>query len=380
MPAISNHRTDPETSSGIETIHTDLDNRSIKDDLASILSGSNHTKSKPVSLARLNVEILRANSPTLKRLAAVRHKLDKYVNSLPQTIDVSQQSIHETSHSSKHEKQAPTNARISSSSKKVSISTTNLDKGPLDKITYEKTRSRNGSVKKKCSLEIWLPKAGSDDEDNGYTHRTLSPDPDLIETKPELPKIMTTKSRLSNTIKIPTNIETKSLDELPPKRTEPMIVPRVYRYEDYLTDQPEERPRSGKSGGTNKSDGDGSNKSVKRQRPRPHTRRQPGATNQNEQVVQPGTTILPMTSKNLLANIKQTNPGYEARARIGSSNSSMINDLMKKYSMMKKSHQELTQAKLQIEKPHYDPKYNVQMSKGIYLFKKMKEEKLSLFV
>jgi hypothetical protein len=76
-----------------------------------------------------------------------------------------------------------------------------------------------------------------------------------------------------------------------------------------------------------------------------------------------------MTSKNLLLNIKQTHSDHETKGTSGSTNSSMINDLMRKYSMIKKSHQELTQPKLQLEKPHHDSKQNTHIIKGILFTK-----------
>jgi len=159
--------------------------------------------------------------------------------------------------------------------------------------------------------------------------------------------------------------ETKSLDETSSKKSQSMTIPRVYYYQENIVDQSEEQPRSSQSAITNKSDGNGSNKYLKRQRTRPHIHRQSPSTNNTDDTVQSTPSLLPMTSKNLLANIKQTYSDHEIKGPSSSSNSSTINDLMRKYSMIKKSHQELTQAKLQLEKPHHDSKYNVHTTKGI---------------
>jgi hypothetical protein len=66
-----------------------------------------------------------------------------------------------------------------------------------------------------------------------------------------------------------------------------------------------------------------------------------------------------MSSSNLIANIKQSSIGSN------NSNSTMINELMRKYSMIKRSHQELTQPRLQLEKPYQDPRYTTNIIKGI---------------
>jgi hypothetical protein len=273
--------------------------------------------------------------------------------------------MHETTN---HDKQSITNVRISSSSQKRIKSKTSSGTGPLDKITYEKSWTHNGNVKQKCSLEIWLPKPDSDDEEVN-TGRTTSPDPNIIRNKSQSPQSIPVKSRLSNIIKLPANIEIKSLDETSLKKSEARIIPRVYHYGEYLADQSEERRRSSKSGNTIKSDDNGLNKNIKRQRTSLHFRRLSSTTNSTEQTAQSAPSGSPMTSKNLLLNIKQTHSDHETKGTSGSTNSSMINDLMRKYSMIKKSHQELTQPKLQLEKPHHDSKQNTHIIKGILFTK-----------
>jgi hypothetical protein len=73
-----------------------------------------------------------------------------------------------------------------------------------------------------------------------------------------------------------------------------------------------------------------------------------------------------MSSKHLLANLKQTHTAYETKGISVPTSSSMVNELMKKYSTIKKSHLELTQPKLQLEKPYQDSKSNPHTTKGIY--------------
>jgi hypothetical protein len=382
MPVPSNHHINPSLPNHTESIRTNTDNAWIGDDLASILSGS-HKKNdmlKMSATARSKVEVLRANSPTLKRLLAARIKLDKYITFKLNTISTSQQSIHaenEISSAFNDEKNPTANVRTSSSSKKRIKSQTTLGSGPLDKITYEKTRSRNGSIKQKCSLEIWLPKAGPDDDD-GHTSRPTSQDPNLIEKRSQSPQIISTKARRSSVIKTTASIETKSVDETSSKKSDPTVIPRVYHYEDYLTDQPEERPRSGRNSNTNKADNNGTNKYIKHQCKRSNNRRTSPSTNHTEETALSGSSGKPMSSKNLLANIKQTSPSHETKGTTGSNNSQMINELMRKYSMIKKSHQELTQAKLQLEKSSHDSKHNTHIHKGIYFLKTKKKNSFFL--
>ncbi|CAF1163123.1 unnamed protein product [Rotaria sp. Silwood1] len=370
----SHYRTDPRISDDTEAIRTNTDNRWTKEDIANIFYGSNNINdvSKLATSARPNVEILRANSPTFKRLVATRIKLDKYLISISNINSTSRQSNHtgnETSSVSNHEKQTTTNIRTSSSLQKRIRSQKILSSGPLDRITYEKTSSHNGNIKQKCSLEIWLPKPDSDDDDDfdesvgNIIGRITPPDLKLLEKKSQSPQSISIKSRRSSIMKLTTNVETKSIDETSSKKSEPLVIPRVYHYEDYLTDQSEERPRSGKSGHTTKSDGKGSSKSIKHQRTRSHTHRLSSSANHTEETVQSVVSEKPMSSKNLLANIKQTSTNHESKSTSGSNNSSMINELMKKYSMIKRNHQELTQAKLKLEKPHNDSKTNTQITK-----------------
>ena len=374
MPVPLNHRKDPSTSNDTETTRLHSDNRHLKENIISILAGSNDI-SKLATSARSNVEILRANSPTLKRLIGVRVKLDRYVNSMSHTISTSQQSIH----SSNHEKPTTattTNVRVSSSKKPIK-SKTAPSTGPLDKITYEKTWTHNGSPKKKCSLEIWLPKPSSDDDDDnndddGNIAWKTPLNSNLTEKKCQSPQPTSTKSRRSSIVKMPNTIavnnEIKPLEETVSTKPESTVVPRVYHYEDYLTDQSEERPRSSKSSRTIKSDSKGANNGVKRQSERSHNRRLSISTNHTEETVQSTKSEVPMTSKNLFTNIKKLTSDHEKKTKIKSNNSLMINELVRKYSSIKKNHQELTQAKLNLEKTCSDLKTITNEMKGIFFF------------
>ena len=361
MPTSSNHRADQSTNNETnETMRTTTDQRKSNDSIDDI--------SKIATSSRPKVETLRPNSPTFKRLVAVRIKLEKHLTILSNKVSPSQQTVSETSNYEQPAQAATVNIPLSAkvTSEKRTKSKSKPSTAPLDKITYEKTCTNNGNIKQKCSLEIWLPKADSDDDDR-YTTRSVSPDPHIVVKNcpsPPPPPPVPVKSRQSHTVKVSTtsitnNDHTKSLDELSPKKHEPKIIPRVYHYGEYLTEQGEERPRSGKSGNTNKSDGNGSNKSLRRQRTRPLLRHLSPTGNHTEDTVQWPSSALPMSSKHILSSVKQNSAGSETK-----SNATMINELMKKYSLIKKNHQELTQTRLQLEKPSQDSKHTAHTSKG----------------
>ncbi|CAF3527498.1 unnamed protein product [Rotaria socialis] len=396
-PAPSSYRSDPKVSNDAEALRANFDNRLTKDDIASIFSGYHNTNdsTKLATSARPTVELLRANSPTLKRLIAARAKLDKYVSSKLNTDFTTRESIdglYETSFVSNHEKSATANIRISSSAHKRIKSQKTFSSLPLDKVTYERS-AHTGNVRQKCSLEIWLPKAGADDDDNNddehinrVTATTTTPplplpilpvptlplppeptsDSKTTEKRPQSPQSSSIKSLRSSIIKTAAStitITTASTDETLSKKPEPAVIPRVYHYEDYLQYPTEERPRSSKSSNTSKSDFKTSNKTIKRHRTRQEARRLSSSTNRTDDTLQSGTSEKPMSSKNLIANIKQTSTGYEPKGTLGSGNTLMIHELMQKYSMIKRTHQELVQAKLQLEKPRQDSKITAQALK-----------------
>jgi len=359
----------------VETMRTNAASRWVKDDHSRTLSRFHNTddnSSKTSALSQPKLEILRANSPTLKRLLAARIKLDRYSNSIPRTICTSRPSTRSTPYPRSHEKQSSTVSQPvhvppppapappappppPPPPKKQIKPQSNLSEKPSDKITYEKTWCLNGNIKQRCSLEIWLPKPSlddddDDDDDDKNSNRTVTPEINLIEKKSQsIPPI---KSRRSSVFKITatstiTNIETKSLDEVISKKSE-SVMPRVYQYTDYIIDLPDERPRSSKSVTTVKSDSGGSIKSIRRQHTRSHNRRQSVSTHHSEEILRFGTIEVPTSAKTLSVN----NPNRETK----SNNPSMINELMQKYSLIKKTHQELIQTKLQLEKPNNDSK------------------------
>jgi hypothetical protein len=355
----------------VEAMRTNAASRWAKDDY--VQSGFQNS-SKIDALARPKVEILRANSPTLKRLLAARIKLEKVANILARNVSASRQSsrsIYETPYPTVLEKQppiisqpvhaSPPSAPPHPAPKQIK-SRASVDTGPLDKITYEKVWSHNGNIKQKCSLEIWLPKPGLDDDD-GNISRIATPEVKTIEQKSQ--PMPTIKSRRSSLVKITatttvTNIDAKSLEDVSSKKSE-SLVPRVYHYGDYIMDIPEDRPRSSKSVTTIKSDGTASIRSLRRQQTRPHTRRQSVSTNHSEEILRFSTVDVPITAKTLSVNTKPTSPNRETKTSTKPTNPSMITELMQKYSLIKKNHQELTQAKLQIEKPT-----NPTLTKGFY--------------
>lgn len=375
-------------------MRTNVASRWAKYDISHSPLGNNNydDSSKIAALARPKLEILRANSPTLKRLIGARTKLEKYAASLTRTNSASRQSARsarETPYPSAYEKPAAVlskplhekqSSRLSKSvyapsqapqqpihALKPSKSQSSLDHAPLDKITYEKTWTRNGNMKQKCSLEIWLPKPVVDDDD-ANTSKTTTPRHKAVEKLSQTMPVV--KSRRSSVAKITatstiTNVEVRPSDDTSLKKSEPTVVPRIYRYEDYIVEIPEERPRSSKSVTTVKSDGTASIRSIRRQKTRLHTGRQSISTNNSEEILRFGTVEVPSSGKKSSTNIKSASTSHETQPSVKSSNPSMINELMHKYSLIKKNHQELTQARLHLEKPNTDFKTSSIVVKGI---------------
>ncbi len=370
LPVAPYYRTDPQVLKDIEIMRTTTASRWAKDDYSRSLSrfhATDDSTSKLAALAQPKVEILRANSPTLKRLISARIKLEKYANSSLHITSASRQSTRQTPHSKFHEKQVsvpsqPVHipAQLPSAPPlpvKQNKSQSNADDRPLDKITYEKTWSLNGNMKQKCSLEIWLPKPSLDEDEDRNSSRTTIPELHTIEKTVQ--PISSIKSRRSSIVKISattiTNIETKSIDDANSKKSEPIVIPRVYHYGDYIMDLPEERPRSSKSVTTVKSDSAASSKSVRRQHIRPNNRRLSASTHHSEEILRFGTIEVPTSAKTPSAHTKSTSAKP--------TNPTVINELMQKYSLITKNHQELTQTKLQLEKPNNDLKSNTSTAK-----------------
>ncbi|CAF0999068.1 unnamed protein product [Adineta ricciae] len=118
---------------------------------------------------------------------------------------------------------------------------------PTDKITYEAKQTRNGDVKQKCSVEIWLPHAYSDiDDDAPNTTGTLSP-----------------VSNISNRVFYQSGIherplltaysDTKSENALSSNNSETVVTSYVPCVKDIHDDRSKERIRSSKTVRMNKS-------------------------------------------------------------------------------------------------------------------------------
>jgi hypothetical protein len=362
LPVAPYYRTDPQVLKDIEMMRTTAASRWAKDDYSRTLSRFHTTDdsaSKLAALAQPKVEILRANSPTLKRLIGARIKLERYANSALRINSTSRQSIREPVHSKLHEKQVsgpPEPVQIPSQPSppappiKQIKPQSNASDRPLDKITYEKTWTLNGNVKQKCSLEIWLPKPSlDDDEDKNSSRGTISEIQTIDKVVQPIPAI---RSRRSSIVKISAttiaNIETKSIDDVASKKAEPIVIPRVYHYGDYVMDLPDERPRSSKSVTTVKSDSATSSKSIRRQHARPNNRRLSSSTHHSEEILRFGTIEVPTSAKTISVHTKST--GAKP------TNTVVISELMQKYSLIKRNQQELTQQKMQLEKYTNDSK------------------------
>ena len=372
LPVAPYYRTDPQVMKDVEILRTNAASRWARDDHSRTLSRFHTTDgalTKIDSLIQPRVEILRANSPTLKRLLAARAKLERFASSISRANSPSRQSTRSTPYPRFHEKNSSTTSHPvqapsqtlpipppappappppPSAPVKTSKSSTNLAR-PLDKITYEKTWSLNGNLKQKCSLEIWLPKPGLDEEEDKISSRGTIPDTDKVSQA--IPVI---SSRRSSVVKITaittmTNSDNnKSMDDETTKKSEAIIIPRVYHYGDYIMDLPDERPRSSKSVTTVKSDSAASIKSIRRQHSRPSNRRLSTSTHHSEEILRFGTVEVPASTK--------TAPIQTKSASAKPTNPVLISELMQKYSLIKKNHQELTQAKIQLEKPISDSK------------------------
>ena len=252
-------------------------------------------------------------------------------------------------------------APVVSTTEFQTTSTTNS--GPLDKITYEKTWTNTGNIKQKCSLEIWLPKANVDEDDEDYaTTRSISRESQLTDNK------INAHSRRSSINKgqqlpIAGKNETNPPNEQTTKKNETLKT-RVYHYTDYIMDPSEERPRSSKSVTTVKSDGTGSVKSARRHQGRSQGRRQSVSTNQSEEILRFSTTEVPIRAKNSSNGSRGHRAHGDRKTSAKTANPSMISELMQKYSLIKKTHNEMVQARLQLEKPTSEAKFGGPSIKG----------------
>lgn len=388
LPVAPQSRTDTLAPRDIDAMRTNAASRWAREDHSEApsrfrYSNNDATSSKVAALARPKLELMRGNSPTFKRLLAARVKLDKYANTLSRAVSASRQSTRSTRETSypyvydkpaQHHPQSSRNvpappapvpvqpAPVPLRSLKSQATLANV---PLDKITYEKTWTHNGNLKQKCSLEIWLPKANVEDEDDHNSSSTITPDSYRLEKR--ILVAPTIRSRRSSIVKIATttvsNIEKSLSDDQLSKKSEP-VRPRIYHYADYIMEPTDDRPRSSKSVTTVKSDGTGSLKSIRRQHTRSQTRRQSISTNHSEEILRFATMEVPASGKPAAGSMRTSNAHTDKRASSRPTNPSMITELMQKYSLMKKSHQELIQARLQLEKPHNDANMNASINRG----------------
>ena len=183
------------------------------------------------------------------------------------------------------------------------------------------------------------------DDDDVNASGIASPELENEREGHRTPKFLLQKSSQSNRVK-----QSATLSAYNPDRSydETILVPRVYHYEDYLSEQGDEQSCSDRNGTA-------SIKNYRRNYKRSHHRRASQSTDSTDETTATSSNV-PMTSKNLLANIKQTYAAHESKGL--PSNSSMINELIRKYSMIKRSHQELTQPKLYLEKPNLESKHS----------------------
>ena len=378
LPAAAQHRPEFQIFRDIESSRSIPVSRWGKDNHSDAPSRFRHphdpNSSKIAALAKPKLEISRANSPTFKRLIAVRAKLEKYVTLLSRVYGNSRQSGHFvadpqptqavaqekpatlTSHSM-HMISGPTlhgPLGFAQESAAQFKSQSTVSHVPLDKITYEKLYTNNGNLKQKCSLEIWLPKANVEDEELLTSH-TLSRTSSSLEKK--APPVVNIRSRRSSILKAATTtattVQPKPAEETATKKSE-AVRPRVYHYTDYIMEPSDERPRSSKSVTTVKSDGTASVKSTRRHHNRSQTRRQSVSTNQSEEILRFVTTEVSPNGRVISTGTKPSSVNQEKKPPPPPppkpTNPSMITELMQKYSLMKKSHQELIQTRLQLEK------------------------------
>ena len=386
LPAAPHSRTDTQTTRDADAARTNAASRWARDDHSDAPSRFRHsndaasTSSKIAALARPKLELMRANSPTFKRLLAARVKLEKYAHTISRNVSASRQSTRstrDTNYPYVYNKSSQPSHPVAAPPPVVPVpppppvparplkSQLALNNAPLDKITYEKTWTHNGNLKQKCSLEIWLPKANVDEEDEHHSSSTMTPESHDLEKRD--PVVLNIRSRRSSIVKIGTttvtNVEKSLSDDQLSKKSEP-VRPRIYRYTDYIMEPSDDRPRSSKSVTTVKSDGTGSLKSMRRQHTRSQTRRQSTSTNQSEEILRFATTEVSVLAKPTAGWPRANNANTDKKASSRAANPSMITELMQKYSLMKKSHQELIQARLQLEKPHNDTKANASTNRG----------------
>lgn len=101
IPVSNGYRNDSQNIRHLETARTYANSRWARDEHSDSTTRYRHNleftpSSKVLDLSRPKLEILRANSPTLKRLLAARVKLEKYANALSRAASASRHSYRST--------------------------------------------------------------------------------------------------------------------------------------------------------------------------------------------------------------------------------------------------------------------------------------------
>jgi hypothetical protein len=322
---------------GVKALRTNPANRSSGENYSRILydfHNANNNSSKLAALTRPDIATISVNSPRFKHV-----KLIKDTYSIPHAIG--------STFDTPYEKRLSTvlQPQPLSSTKQIK-SHSGLINGPFREIKYEQPWSCNDNMQQKLSLEIWLPKAAFDNDDDDNTSRLATPEVDRIEKNPE--SIPINNSRRSSSVETipPTtiiNTEVKSVDEVSLKSSQSIVIPHV--------DQYEEQTYSNESTMTVDSDDSSLIKSIRHL----HSLRQSISTNESKRTLRFKKFELPTTPKDLPNSTCQTN------VKRKSSNPLMVSKFIQKYTLMKKNHQKLTQAKLH----HNDSNDNPDLTNGI---------------
>jgi hypothetical protein len=303
------------------------------------------------SFSRTKIEIMRANSPTLKRLVAVRSQLDKYANYNRHTLlmnRVSNYSFGATTHNSESDKSTITNAcRFV------------MNRVPADKVTYEKMVTCTGHVKQKCSLEIWLPQIHTDDADiNENFNRLMSPQTDVGEEYlPMVSSIAAPSRRPSRERLMPDSINNNTRDfhnETLSKRSESRVASCVYHHEQSQIGHSQVYTQAG----INRDESSDTFTSRHIDHPSP-------IIHQNNVRIRSGIPTVPITSTNLSDNIRHTNAGYHTSRTSRFNSESIVNEFIRQNPTLIKQRQEAAQTKSQFENSHQEKKDVAYLSKGI---------------
>jgi hypothetical protein len=275
---------------------------------------ANNNSSKLTPLTPPNTATIRVNSPRFKYV-----KLIKDTYSIPHAMDPTCDTPYEKRLSTVLQPQplSPT---------KQIKSHSGLINGPFREITYAQPWSCNKNIQQKLSLEIWLPKAAFDNDD---TSRLAIPEVDIVQKNPE--SINSPRSSSIETLAPTTiiNTEIKSIDEISLQNSQSIVIPHVDQYED--------QPYSNESTMIVDSDDSSFIKSIQHF----HSLRQSISTNESKRTLRFKTFELPTTAKDPPINTNLINSNIKRKP----SNPLMVTKFIQKYTLMKKNHQNLTQAK-----------------------------------